>query len=500
MKKISAAIKKWREDPVAFVYEELGAKPDPWQVDALRAFADPLKRRISMQACAGPGKSAVLAWIGWNFMLCYGGRGEHPNAAVMSITRENLKDNLWKELAVWRNKSKLLQRLFEQQQERIFARDHPETWFMSARSVPKKSNAEEQGRTLSGLHSRFILYLIDESGDQQPPVLRSAEQGLGNCEWGKIVQSGNPTSHSGMLYLAATTQRHLWAVIQITGDPDDPKRSPRISMEWAREQIKLYGRENPWVMAYILGKFPPSSMNSLLSLEEVEAAMGRHLSIDKYAHAQKRLGIDAARFGDDPWVIFPRQGLAAFMPKVMRGPRSDEVAAVVAQAKVKWGSEMEFFDDTGGWASGAIDCLVRAGYGPIGVNYSGKAINPRYFNKRSEIHFELAEWVRRGGALPNVPELVPELTQPRYWFHEGKMRVEEKEQIKIKIGRSPNHADALANTFAFPDMPAATPFDHLIHKDRMAHDWNPHEERSAVSQQESLPMAHDFDPFSENRI
>lgn len=494
MKKIPTAIKKWREDPVAFVYEELGAKPDPWQVDALRAFADPTKTHISMQACAGPGKSAVLAWMGWNFMLCYGGRGEHPLAAAISITADNLRDNLWKEMAVWRNRSRLLQNLFEWNKERIFSKDHPDTWWMSARSVPKKANAEEQGRTLSGLHAKYILYLIDESGDQKPPVLRSAEQGLGNCTWGKIVQAGNPTSHEGMLYLAATAQRHVWFVIQITGDPDNPKRSQRINIDWARDQIKLYGRDNPWVMAYILGAFPPSSMNSLLSIEEVEAAMGRHLSEEKYIRAQKRLGVDAARFGDDPWVLFPRQGLAAFMPKVMRGPRSDEVAAVVAMYKQKWGCELEFFDDTGGWASGAIDACVRAGYGPVPVNYSGKSTDPRYFNKRSEIHFMLAEWVKRGGALPNVPELAGELTIPRYWFYEGKFRLEEKDQIKSKLGRSPNHADALANTFAYPEMPATGPFDHLIHKERVAHEWDPYSEQSAVEQQSHGTLS-DWDPY-----
>jgi hypothetical protein len=54
-------------------------------------------------------------------------------------------------------------------------------------------------------------------------------------------------------------------VVSITADPDDPKRTPRVDIEWAREQIKLYGRENPWVMAYILGLFPPGSINALLS-------------------------------------------------------------------------------------------------------------------------------------------------------------------------------------------------------------------------------------------
>src|SRR5690348_18003614 len=107
-------IARWRRDPVAFVTEVFGVTPDPWQAKALRAFANPTTdRRIAMQACAGPGKSAVLAWCGWNFLVCYGDEGQHPNGAAMSVTADNLKNGLWKELAVWRSRSSLLLQAFE---------------------------------------------------------------------------------------------------------------------------------------------------------------------------------------------------------------------------------------------------------------------------------------------------------------------------------------------------------------------------------------------------
>lgn len=474
-----AKIKRWREDPVLFVRENFETEPDAWQARALRAVANPAVQRLSLQACAGPGKSAVESWIAWWFLACFADVGHHPNGAAMSVTSDNLKDNLWKELAVWRGRSKFLVAAFEWTKERIFAKDHPSTWFMSARSWSKSANAEEQGRTLSGLHSRFILYLIDESGDISPAVLRSAEQGLSNCQWGKIVQAGNPTSHEGMLYVAATSQRDMWEVIRITGDPDDPDRSPRIDIEWARQQIKLYGRDNPWVMAYILGQFPPSSINTLLGPEEVEAAMNRHIREDQYSFSQKRLGIDAARFGDDPWVIFPRQGLAAFQPVEMRNPRSHEVAARVAAAKGKWGSELEAFDGTGGFAAGAIDAMIQAGHAPLEVSFSGKAIDPRYFNKRSEMWFLMADWVKRG-ALPKLSVLARELTTPTYTFVGGKFRLEEKDQIKKRLGFSPNYADALSLTFSIPDMPTS----HGVHP----------------SQQHGGKLMTEYDPFADTRV
>ena len=61
--------------------------------------------------------------------------------------------------------------------------------------------------------------------------------------------------------------------------------------------------------------------------------MHRHLPPDVYLWAQKRLGVDVARFGDDRTVLFPRQGLAAFRPVIMRNARTTDIAARVAKAE-----------------------------------------------------------------------------------------------------------------------------------------------------------------------
>jgi hypothetical protein len=475
-------LKKWREDPRIFVREVFKVIPDKWQDRVLEKFPSqkPDEQRISMQACAGPGKTAVHAWCGWNFLLCYGRKGEHPKGASVSVTNDNLKDNLWPEFAKWQNRSELLRSMFTWTKTRIFAKHHPETWFLSARSWSKTSDAEEQGRTLSGLHSEFVLALIDESGEIPVSVLKAAEQALSNCVWGKILQAGNPTSLEGMLYAASTILRNKWYVVCINGDPDDPERSNRIDVAWAREQIATYGRDNPWVMSYILGKFPPSSINTLLGPEEVEAAIKRSYKFEAYGWSEKRLGIDAARFGDDPWIIFPRQGLMAFKCVPMRNPRSDEVAARVVAGKLKWGSDKEFFDGTGGFASGAIDAMILAGHTPLEVHFSGKAIDPRYYNKRSEMWFNMANWIKNGGSLPNDSELIKELTAPTYTFVKGKFLLEEKAQIKDRLKFSPNKGDALGLTFALPDMPKE---DAMLAKirnagggnDRVKHEWDPYD-------------------------
>jgi hypothetical protein len=386
-----------------------------------------------------------------------------------------LSSNFWPEIAKWQSKSEFLLRAFTWTKKRFFATDHPETWFMDARSYPQSADQEQIGRTLSGIHGKFVLFAIDESGDIPPSILRTAEQGLSTGPlFGKILQAGNPTSHEGMLYASATRLRDQWDIIRITGDPDDPDRSPRIDIEWAKKQIETYGRDNPWIMSYILGQFPSSSINTLLALEEVERATKRTHTIDKFDFSQRRLGVDVARFGDDRTVLFPRQGLMSFKPLEMRGARTQDIAARIADAKSRWESDLEFIDGTGGYGAGVVDSLIQSGLTPYEVNFSGKAIDPRYLNKRAEMWFLMAEWIRRGGAIPDIPQLIKELVAPTYTFQGGKFKLEEKDQIKQRLGFSPDLADALALTFAMPDMPRPR---HALLSDanKFVHDFDPYD-------------------------
>lgn len=474
MQDAARKIREWRQDPVMFVRDNFNAEPDMWQVRALEAFksTDPSKMRISLQACAGPGKSAVISWCVWNFLSCYGEPGDHPKGAAVSITEINLKDNLWTELSKWQQRSKYLTANFTWTRTRISANDHPATWFFSARSFPKSADPEEQGKTLSGVHSKYVMFAIDESGAIPIPVAKAAEQAMGGDGFSKIIQAGNPISLDGMLYSASLSDD--WYVIRITGDPEDKERSPRIDMDWAKSQIQKYGRDDPWVASYILGEFPSSSINTLLSDADVRAALGKHLLPDAYEHAQKRLGIDVARFGYDSTVIFPRQGLAARRFVTMKQARSHEIAARVMLAKQRWGSEVEFVDGTGGFGSGVIDSMIQAGETPHEIHFSAKATDDRYYNKRAEMWFEMADWIKRGGAIPNDVQLKKELCAPTYSFKNGKFILESKEQIKKRLGFSPDRADALALTFAIPEVEGRSKYSGLNkNRNKMEHDYDP---------------------------
>lgn len=466
-----AKIKRYREDPVAFVVEEFKADPDPWQVEILRAF--PHNNRLCMKAAKGVGKSTILAWCVWNFLLTR----PHPKIAVTSISADNLSDGLWSELSKWQQKSELLKQTFTWTKTRITANCAPETWWISARTWAKAADRSQQANTLAGLHADYLLFVLDEVGGIPDAVMAAAEAGLATGIETKIIMAGNPTHLEGPLYRACTSDRSTWFVVEISSAPGDPKRSSRVSEKWAQEQIDRYGKDNPWVLVNVFGQFPPASINTLIGPDEVVAAMNRGYKQDKYEFAQKRLGVDCARFGDDRTIIFPRQGLMAFKPVELRGARTNEIAARVIVGKNKWNSEMEFIDDTGGFGSGVIDFMLTAGYSPTAISFSGKSVDDRYLNKRAEMWFTMIDWIKRGGALPNVPDLVRELSTPTYTFSaNGKFQIEPKDQIKERLQFSPDLADALCLTFALPEMPAQDSLQGMINKNKkIDSDWNPFE-------------------------
>ena len=484
---------RWSEHPADFVREVFEVEPDAWQLDVLEAF--PNRQRLAMKACKGPGKTAVLAWLIWNFLVTR----PHPKVAATAVTKDNLDDNLWTELAKWQKRSKLLEAAFQWTKTRIFNREHPETWWASARTWSRSASPEQQADTLAGLHADYLLFILDESGGIPDAVMAAAEGGLANVvdptrQEAHIVQAGNPTHLEGPLYRACTSEARLWHVTEITSDPDSPKRTPRVSVQWAREQIEKYGRDNPWVLVNVFGQFPPSSINTLLGPDDVRAAMSRVIGRDQYEFAARVLGIDVARQGDDASVIFPRQGRMAFPPLVFRNITGDQGAGHVSRKWIEWDANAAFIDGSGGWATSWVDHLRMLGRPVMPVEFAGKPNDGRFYNKRAEILFEAAQWVKDGGCLPNVPELLTEMTAVTYTFRGDRFLCEDKDQVKQRIGRSTDYFDAFALTFAQPVGPRQSSEHRLISLNgrHRARDYDPRLE--LMYGPDSIYGREDYDP------
>lgn len=199
----------------------------------------------------------------------------------------------------------------------------------------------------------------------------------------------------------------------------------------------------------MLCDFAASGDDQLMSLTDVNEACKRHLRQDEYSYAAKVMGVDPARFGDDRSVIFCRQGLYAQQPQVFRGLDNMALADKVAQQIELFRPDAVFIDAGNG--SGVIDRLRQLHHDVVEVHFSGSPSAARYLNKRAEMWFELRDWLRAGGAIPDLVDLKQDLAAPTYKFTPAdKIQLESKDDIKGRGLPSPDLGDALALTFAFP--------------------------------------------------
>lgn len=217
------------------------------------------------------------------------------------------------------------------------------------------------------------------------------------------------------------------------------------------ERLKRDMSETSFAREYLCD-FTAAGDDQLISLSDAEES-ARRVYVDKDVEGSpKILGVDPARFGDDRSVIFKRQGLQAFNPVVYRGLDNMELAARVAAQIEAWQPDAVFIDSGAG--AGVIDRLRQLEFDVIEVPFGGKALQQNMFlNRRAEMWWTMKEWLEQGGAIPNDPGLKQELATPIYWFDAaGRKVLEPKDEIKKRLqgGGSPDMADALALTFAYP--------------------------------------------------
>jgi phage terminase large subunit len=475
-RKEAARLALWRGDPIRFVQDNFGLgraadyrDPAPGQPPSLECmdwfqeeFLGSLLThdRICQLAAKGPGKTAGESWGIWWFMACFAlGKG-----AAVSFTGEQLQANLWTEVRKWQQRSPYLMDRFDWTASKIAHKKYPEEWKFEARSWPKTASPDEQAASLSGLHADAVMVVMDESGEIPVGILRTAEAVLANKvhshqrAW--VIQAGNPSKLGHSLHFASM-RPETWKVQHITGDPDDPKRARRISKAWAAELIREHGRDHPIVRINVLGLFPHENSDTLIPRSRVQEAMRRELSADAWVHAPKIMGVDPARSGEDRTVIVIRQGRVGHDNVViLTGKDGEQVAGRVGRILIDEKIDKCFVDEIGVGYS-VIDHLKHFGNVVEGINSSVRdGVSKGYFNKRAEMWGRMRDWIVKDQCrLPELDGLEDELCTPKYEYRstDNLLILEDKAEVRLRLGRSPDIADAWAFTFAGP-----VPFDQIV--------------------------------------
>lgn len=241
------------------------------------------------------------------------------------------------------------------------------------------------------------------------------------------------------------------------GDPD------WIAMLYSVEQthvidekelaaLKVEMSENEYRQEFLCD-FSAAQDNGLIPIDDIRAAANKFYRESEYMGAPLIYGIDVARFGSDASVIFKRRGLVAFEPIVIRKFDNMALADCIAVEMAKEKPEAVFIDSGAG--QGVIDRLRQMRFDVVEVPFGAQAIDKEQFaNRRMEMWWHMAQWIKQGGAIPPDPVLQGDLGAPTYGYTpKGPKILEAKDKLKERIGRSPDLADALALTFAAPVAP-----------------------------------------------
>lgn len=192
--------------------------------------------------------------------------------------------------------------------------------------------------------------------------------------------------------------------------------------------------------------FAAQSYDQLIPAKDVEEAMRRRYDPGTFNSFKKVAGVDVARYGDDSSVVFIRQGKQAFTPHVFKGLSLVELAQRVMAIVKKENVRIIYCDGTG-VGGGVVDVLRAWGADVYDIAFGQKAIDPCYYNKRTEMWYQMAQWLKQA-SIPKETQLFKDLTAPIYERDEnGTVRLESKKLIKKRLGYSPDLADALALTF-----------------------------------------------------
>lgn len=203
--------------------------------------------------------------------------------------------------------------------------------------------------------------------------------------------------------------------------------------------------------------FEAESDDQLIPFSAIYDAQQRQVRAEPWD--ERIIGVDVARFGDDSSVIYFRQGRdgSPIPYERFQGMDTMEFASRVAAWIDKWEPDAVFVDD-GGLGGGVVDRLHQLQFRDvIGINFGGKSDSNRTglkaANKRSEMWLTMRDWLARG-ALPDDDLLAAELMGPLYRYDaDNRIALERKEDMKKRGVASPDVADALALTFAYPVQP-----------------------------------------------
>jgi len=457
-----------KDDPLAFVlltypWGEPGTPlehfkgPRKWQRDVLGTLRDHIKDnqgkvdydtfRKAVASGRGIGKSALVSWlVHWMLSTRIG-----STTIVSANSEAQLRSVTWAEITKWLAMS-LNSHWFEIAATRIM----PAKWIteLVERDLKKGTRywavegrlwSEENPDAYAGVHNWDGVMLIFDEASGIPDSIWSVSDGFftENTPHRFHVAFSNPRRNTGYFYETFNSKRSFWRTSNI-----DARDVEGTDKNLYQRIIDEYGADSYQANVEVYGQFPSEGDDQFIPVNLVDDAMKRPKHKDETAPIT--IGVDPARFGSDATVIAVRQGRDLIDIKRLRGADTMEVVGHVIEAIEEYKPALTVVDE-GGLGAGVVDRLKEQRYKVRGVNFGNKAQKQlMYGNKRAEMWGAMRDWLKTA-SVPQDRFLKSDLIGPKTKpDSKGTLFLESKKDMKARGLASPDAADAIAVTFAFP--------------------------------------------------
>lgn len=428
-------IREWQAETFAIVRDHLSNEDTRYQ---------PLK--IAVASGHGVGKSSWIAMlIHWAMSTC-----DDCKVVVTANTETQLRTKTWPEVQKWHRRA-INSHWFEATATAVHSveKGHDKSW--RADAVTWSENNTE---AFAGLHNKGkrIVVIFDEASSIADKVYDVTEGALTDEKTEIIwIAFGNPTRNTGTFRECFRKNRHRWVNKQI--DSRDVKGTNKVQIQ---KWLEDHGEDSDFFKVRVRGIFPAASFKQFISQDDVDSGYGKHLRPDQYSFAPKIITVDPAWEGDDEFVIGMRQGLAF---KILRTlPKNDNdvsMANIIARFEDEEKADAVFID--GGYGTGIVSVGRTLNRDWQLVWFGERSDDLGCLNKRAEMWKLMRDWLKAGGAIPADPVLATDLVGPDAVPRlDGKLLLESKKDMKSRGVPSPNRADALALSFAYPVAPKFT--------------------------------------------
>jgi len=415
-------------------------------------------RRACVRGPHGLGKSGMAAIAVLWFADTRDKAGVDWKVVTTASVWRQLRNYLWPEIHKWGKK--IVTREFSTRYELL-------TMELKLKTGSAFPVASDDPSNIEGAHASHILYIIDEGKNVIPGTWDAIEgaMSVGDCYALAISTPGSPQGRFFEIQQRRPGTEDWW-VRHVT--LEEAVDAGRISQVWADQRKRQWGEWSEVYQNRVLGEFSTTDSDGVIPLTWIEAANERWEDLRESGQLEHGtltcVSSDiATEDGQDATIIVLRKGNT--VTEIRSLPRGDTMEAtgwirgILDSTPKGPGIKVPYaVIDVIGVGAGVVDRLRELKFSVDSFNASSKSTRKDrsgelgFLNRRAEAWWRLRELLDPTYgptiALPPDDTLIGDLTAPRWEATStGVIKIEGKDEIRKRLGRSPDVGDAIVMAF-----------------------------------------------------